>query len=937
MRKTQNSLFGIQVQQEIIPAIQAKVSEWVEADYPGVSELTYELLKHWFGHLGVHALPDGYNFFKWHEHQRRAVETTIYLYEVLGLRRTEEYGEIAGKERAAQKAPWAKIGLQLATGSGKTKVMSLLMVWAHLHERLGTNANEKLGFGNTQLLLAPNLIVLERLLVDFADGKIFQQDPLIPPGLRREFKLQVVTPDSVPSEWRSDTSYLIVSNIHKLFDLGKTTETSLPSSAEDDGLSLFETPSPTKLDRGTSRIVDFISQAETPIIVFNDEAHHVHDELTHYKTVVNRKATSDEEEGIAWNRVLNNIQKHSGLSLQCDLSATLFEEDSRQWFRHTVYDFPLSEAIKKGIVKKPYIAKIRLQYKDGKKTEEVLDENIPLIDESAIHAFDRYSQLLQAGIAEWKKEQTAETERGSGKKILLFVVCNDRKEAKEIAERLEEWADTDTGEAIFAGKVIEIHIGKKELINEKDWQKIRDDISHVDNADSPYQIVVSVMMLKEGWDVRNIKVIVPLRPCDSKQLTEQLLGRGLRRMYPPQWNADGEKVGEDIREGLYVIRHPSFEKIIKDMKDIIEEEPDDDKRPAPTGVLVKMVEPEDERKKRDFPITRIVGAFESDDTWVERVGRNNMTPLAVKFPYVTTLQEMEGILKHESAGEVRDAEEEPLRYDIQRTNYVSVEEVIATYARVVRNDLHLSNNDIPAIKGIVKAYLERCTFDLRGIPLTLDAAVDFDEETQRIVIFNVCRPPIRQQVIHNVSKIIGAARSGKETADVEYSVQQAADLTEFEETVKGPVLQNPKKCVHTLCCFDSGDELNLAVLLEEAEDVVSWVWNSQRGVGFRIQYSFEGKISYYYPDFLVQLTDGSYHVIESKGSMRVRDQAKRKRAERYVELLRENTKQNWQFLFLLNDASTGRQDISWWHGQGRILFRDLVRYTENAYTESLDF
>ena len=54
-------------------------------------------------------------------------------YEVLGLRRSEEYSNLIDLERSAQKAPWAKIGLQLATGSGKTKVMSLLMTWAHLH------------------------------------------------------------------------------------------------------------------------------------------------------------------------------------------------------------------------------------------------------------------------------------------------------------------------------------------------------------------------------------------------------------------------------------------------------------------------------------------------------------------------------------------------------------------------------------------------------------------------------------------------------------------------------------------------------------------------------------------------------------------------------------------------------------------------------------
>ena len=136
-------------------------------------------------------------------------------------------------QRAAQKAPWAKIGLQMATGSGKTKVMSLLMTWAHLHWQLGDGDNA-LGFGNTQLLLAPNLIVLERLLADFAGGAIFAADPLLPPELRGEFSLQVVTPDNVPAEWQPSEGYLIVANIQKLFEGGGDGKKASEPIPEDD-------------------------------------------------------------------------------------------------------------------------------------------------------------------------------------------------------------------------------------------------------------------------------------------------------------------------------------------------------------------------------------------------------------------------------------------------------------------------------------------------------------------------------------------------------------------------------------------------------------------------------------------------------------------------------------------------------------------------------
>jgi type III restriction enzyme len=915
-------------QLEIITPLQAKVNEWVLAGYPGVSDLSRRLLTYWFG--GPHLLADGKTFFLWHPHQRRAVETTIYVYEVLGLRRTEEYAALAGVQRTAQRAPWAKIGLQLATGSGKTKVMSLLIVWAHLHWQFSDGTNV-LGFGNTQLLLAPNLIVLERLLADFAGGAIFAHDPLLPPELRSNFTLQVVTPENVPAECLPSEGYLVVTNIQKLYP--QEPPAAKPPAEEAPELDLYDLAGdalPTKMDTGTPRLLEFVQSAQSPMLVFNDEAHHVHDEAIHYASK-STAAIKDEDarEGIAWNRVLTGIHTRHGLSLQLDLSATLFEETTRQWFRHTVYDYPLQEAIRDGIVKKPYLGKIKLRYKDG------FDEPIPKIDDSQSDPFDKYTQLIQAGIAEWKKEQALLDFAEIGRKALLFIVCSDKKEAAQVAKRLAEFPDAETGECLFAGKVIEIHIGRKEATNEKEWQKIREDINRVDNPDSPYTAIVSVMMLKEGWDVRNVKVIVPLRPCDSRQLTEQILGRGLRRMFPPAWTADGDKRDQGIADGLYIIEHPSFERIIKNIADIIEDEPDDTHRPGPSRLLVKMVEPEEERQKRDLPITQIIGAFETEDDWIERIGRGQMPPLSPKLPYVQDLKEIEGIIKAEGALGTGIIAEEPLKYTVQATGYASIDAVISAYAEAIRAELRMTGSYTPAIKGTVKSFLERCTFDLRGIPLSLEAAADYDDDTRQIVIDNIRRGPVKQPVIQHVAKIIGEARAGKERPDVTVSTMWAKDLTEYETSPTPNILRHPEKSVHTLCCFDSSDELKFAQMLDEADDVAAWVWNDQQGVGFRIQYSFEGRMPYYYPDFLVRLTDGSLYIVESKGSIRERDRAKQSRAERYANILREATGENWQYLFLVNDSSIGRQDIAWWRQQGRTMFRDLVSNTQNAATARL--
>jgi hypothetical protein len=96
-----------------------------------------------------------------------------------------------------------------------------------------------------------------------------------------------------------------------------------------------------------------------------------------------------------------------------------------------------------------------------------------------------------------------------------------------------------------------------------------------------------------------------------------------------------------------------------------------------------------------------------------------------------------------------------------------------------------------------------------------------------------------------------------------------------------------------------------------------------------MQYAFEGRTPYYYPDFLVRLTDGSMWVVESKGSIRERDRAKQARAERYVEQLTIATRTSWRYLFRVNDTSLNRADVAWWANQGRRRFSDLGRYLDN--------
>jgi hypothetical protein len=258
--------------------------------------------------------------------------------------------------------------------------------------------------------------------------------------------------------------------------------------------------------------------------------------------------------------------------------------------------------------------------------------------------------------------------------------------------------------------------------------------------------------------------------------------------------------------------------------------------------------------------------------------------------------------------------------------------VISTYAEAVRQEQRVARYFEPVIKGIIKAYLERATFALPpGVAMNLDDAATLDEEGRKIVLANIQAPAVKTAVIAAVARIVGEARAGHGQPAIQFVTRRAMDLPAFE-AVPRLELRDPRKCVFDACCFDSPDERRLAELLDEADDVAAWLWNDQQGVGFRIQYTFEGKLPYYYPDFLVRLVDGTMWVVETKGSIRERDRAKQARAESHVDQLSVATGEPWRYLFLVNDTAIGRGDVAWWANQGRCRFGDLVRSVENLPT-----
>src|SRR3972149_8437999 len=195
-----------------VPAIREKVREW-RAEYKGVTETTRALLNYWF--KSDHKLPNG-RLFQYHDTQREAMETLVYLYEVAGVRRhkdlLEKYAPNIANLRLLQYDDFTRYCIKMATGSGKTKVMSLVIAWQYFN----AVADARDDFAKTFLLIAPNVIVFERLRTDFEGGRIFQSDPIIPDELRIYWDFQCYMRGE--SERANSIGALYLTNIQQFYE-----------------------------------------------------------------------------------------------------------------------------------------------------------------------------------------------------------------------------------------------------------------------------------------------------------------------------------------------------------------------------------------------------------------------------------------------------------------------------------------------------------------------------------------------------------------------------------------------------------------------------------------------------------------------------------------------------------------------------------------------
>lgn len=803
----------------LVARIREAVSEWRDAGYPGTSATSLALLQWWFHTPHLVDEADGTaSTFRYYFAQREAVETVIWLYDVRGVRdkfdlmRYDASGAVSAGMFAED---WPRFVTKMATGSGKTKVLSLLIAWSYFH-RLYEDGST---LSRNILLIAPNIIVLDRLRADFDGLRIFFNDPVLPDNghagrnWRDDFQLTLHIQDDVRVV--RPVGNLFLTNIHRVY-LSDVVE---PSLDDDDLRDYFLAPFGAKpAGKTTDSKVDLgeLVREIDELAVFNDEAHHVHDER------------------MAWFKSIQDIhhrmlQKDTRLSLQIDVTATP-KHDNGAIFVQTVSDYPLVEAIHQNVVKHPTLPDAGSRARLAEHPSAIFSE--------------RYADYLRLGIEEWRIAY-AEHER-LGKKAVLFVMVDDTRNCDEVGAFLERLAPE------LAGAVLVIHTKRNGEIAEaasgkdkEELERLRKQANAIDTWASPYKAIVSVLMLKEGWDVRNVTTIVGLRAYSSKAniLPEQTLGRGLRRMY----------FGTDMPEHVSVIGTDAFMDFVQSIQS---EGVEFETRPMGAGqaraeslvVEVDAGNADKDLDALDIALPRLTRRYSREF--------KDLTDLDI-----AAMPEYRLALKPYSAEETREIVFQTMldgaehhRVELDGLGPVDHRAVVGYFARQVLADLRLVGGyDLlyPRVRDFIRTRL----FD--GPPVSLDDPV---------VLRNLADPGPAKLVFDGFRRAINALTVRDAGSSRIESMIRLRDTRPFR-TEPREYLPAKRSIFNRIVpeATGGGFELAFAHFLDHAADVAAFAKN-YLAVGFKIDYvRADGDLAHYVPDFLVKTTDGTVWIIETKG------------------------------------------------------------------------
>jgi type III restriction enzyme len=865
--------------------------------YNLVTEATAELLRWWFQQDYIDM-----RTFNFHEGQRQAILNTIYAHEVLGINTLADiYSAVApevmlesdkaSQQITADKNSYPKYCMKMATGTGKTWVLQSLMIWQVL------NANrepENSRFTRNFLVVAPGLIVYDRLLDafmgkerggkrSFEDSDIKKyQDLFIPETHRDEiFRFVQGTVCSKEEIGKKITSggLIAISNWHVLSDEGEALEAEdfiapgadkdpadviaallplIPGTSQGNDLNQLNR----KFERGS--ILNYLKDLPS-LMVFNDEAHHIHD----FKK-------EGEVSEVEWQKSLNLIaEPKAHRFVQVDFSATPYNQVGTgkniklTYFPHIIVDFDLKTAMKLGLVKSLVLDKRK---EIGALSDEELEFKAYRDEDGKPTLSEGQRIMLRAGLAKLKKLEVEFTAVDPTRCPKMLVMCEDTSVTPLVDEFLRL-------EGLPEDEILRVDSNRKGDLNREDWAVLREKLFDMDAHKNP-RVVISVLMLREGFDVNNICVIVPLRSSQARILLEQTIGRGLRLMWRGNEYDDIKRDNRRlIKEGkspesmidiLSIVEHPAFQQFYEELMNegLVGEVDDDDDGTSSTGDLISVAL-RDDYQKFDFLFPFILREKE------ENIRSREIDITALEPFKGFTLTQLKSII---GKGEkfISEDVQAGTRFGDYRVDggvmtatgyndYISrvvrriselLSQPLTKSAKVFANQSHFPymQANKPQIAGWIDQYIKNILFGPGFEPLT--------DENWRVLLVDT----VTEHIIKILARHLLAAEDKQIEGEAEVTHRRLSEVERIAVRETASVVVS--KCIYPRLPFPSRSGLLEKAFIEMANtdskvDAFCKI-NEQKHDFVRLRYIKEdGLPAFYSPDFVVR-TESVIYLVETK-------------------------------------------------------------------------
>ena len=860
----------------LIPKIRDAVDAWRDSGYEGASEVTQRLFEYWFEE--DHAVAGFEVPFHYYFCQREAIETLAWLVEVAGQRDTkaliEAHGTIfqrdlfskniefqttmVGRRQLRRYVPeldsegvqdlppqdLSRFAFKMATGSGKTWVMAMAIVWSRLHKLRVPRSLLSTNF----LIVAPNVIVYQRLEKDFASNRIFHRLPLIPPEWKGSFSQKVILRGDATEP--DPSGNLFLTNIHQLYE--SRDEEWTPENAVQ--ALLGEKPSKDLAASGQRSMLDRAKSLKD-LVVLNDEAHHVHNDK------------------LAWSQSLLAIHQAlpNGLGAWLDFSATPKDQNG-MYFPWTVVDYPLAQAVEDRIVKAPLIV---TKEDDPKQPtddpDKVTKENVA----------EKYGYWLQAAVQRWKEH--SKVYRKLGAKPVLFIMT----EKNVYADALGDYLCKTREFGFKKSEVLIIHTDTAGEITRRDLERARQVARDIDDTHNKIKAIVSVMMLREGWDVRNVTVVLGLRPFTAKAeiLPEQFVGRGLRLM---------TEVSPDRMQTLEVLGTRNLLNLLRNQLEAEGVGVASTKQNPPLPIII---EPVRERLNYDIniPITKPslkhdirklsnleVGLF---DAIYDQEELSEQFRVTLKLEFVTT-------------------ETEVHRADVAAHELLPLQELIASITNKVIDRAKLPNHFAQLYPAVREYVVFRCF----GRTIELD---------DRVLRSHLARLELQEGIVGFLARKIAELTIQHRATEFSRADFRLSETKPFSWRRDLPPLEAEKTVFNFVATYNSF-ERRFAKFLDTADDVERFAAlgvteQGTSGSQFRIDYlKPSGAIGFYHPDWVVvqKTKHGEVNcIIETKGRVWEGTEIKDAAMAFWCERVTAATEVAWRYV-RVNQTYFDAQDAS---------------------------